>query len=212
MRVMAMRSLFQGSGEPGSTVQAIRGNFAEVGAPQALHSTGMLLLGALASRDGGGAALQELLDRQAFARERGLTVDWLEALGNTSRPEVVDAALPSFGAADAQERAAAINAVRGVDDPRVRAALAAVAERDAAPAVRTRAVESLAGRGGDELMPLFERILADEQQESVRAAAVIGVGSRGDRAAAERLLARVARQDASARVRQLALDLLQQRS
>ncbi|MFO1076356.1 MAG: HEAT repeat domain-containing protein [Planctomycetota bacterium] len=210
-RVMTAQALFQGTGAATPIVQAIRATLLGGDATPELVGTSMLLLGALANRADGSVALQDLLTRGDFAREHGLVVDWLEALGNCGDAAVVDRALPSFAAADVAERAAATSAVRNVDDPRANSALADRAEHDESPIVRIRAIEALAGRGHGSLPALFRRLFEDDRDLGVRGAALLAFVRAGAPPEVATLLQSAAGGDPAPAIRQLAKDLLADR-
>lgn len=210
-RVSAAQALFQSQMATPATLQAIRAALADTTAAPELHGTSLLLLGALAGHEHDAGSLAELLGREAFARDHGLVVDWLEALGNAGRAEATDAALAHFAAEAAEERAAAASAVRRLTGPRVFEALADRAQNDASPLVRSRAVETLAGHQGAEVVSLLEGILGRDQDETVRSSALLALAFRADPATATRVLTQVQGQDPSLRLRELARDLLAQR-
>lgn len=226
-RVGAVEALSQSTIPSGAAVQALRTMLADGSAPAELQGSGLRLLGVLARHVDGSddSALRDLLAWQSFARDRGLVADWLEALANTGRPEVVDTALQHVNATDARERAAAISAIRQVaqahvspsrsgplaNEARVRAALADRAIHDESATVRAHAVESLAGRRDPTTLPLLQRTLVHDQDEIVRTSAMLALAFGAQRAALEHLLSRVVREDASPRMRELATDLLARR-
>lgn len=203
-RLSALHALFQAT-EPGAAVAAAEAVFGDAGATAELQGTSLLLLGALADERAMDAAhVQALLGHEQAALERGLAIDWLEALGNAGRPEVVDAALRHLGAADERQRAAAVSAVRRTADARAVAALVEHASTDDSALVRMRAIEALALRAGPAALASLERAALEDRDANVRLTAVLGLAGRSERTAVRAVLQRVAGQDASHHVREAA--------
>lgn len=203
-RLSALHALFQAT-EPGAAVAAAEAVFGDAGATAELQGTSLLLLGALADERATDAAhVQSLLSREQAALERGLAVDWLEALGNAGRPEVVDAALRHLGAPDERHRAAAVSAARRTMDARAVAALVERARTDDSALVRMRAIEVLAQRAGHAALASLERAAREDRDANVRLTAVLGLASRPERDAVRTVLQYVAGQDATREVREAA--------
>lgn len=175
-RLAAMRALFQAATPTGALAQATTSVLEDPTQSPELHGTALLLLGAFAGRSDSDAALQSLLDRETFAVDRGLVADWLAALGNAGRPAVADAALRHQDDADPGIRAAALVALRRVDDARVLPALEAALRRDADEQVRLAAVQVVAERRDREavrrLLVLAAEGDASPQVRQVAAAAL----------------------------------------
>lgn len=164
-----------------------------------------MLHGALADeRARGDAPIADLLARERFAVERGLAVDWLEALGNSGREAVRDAGLRYLASTDVRERAAAVSALRRLTDERSLTALAGAATTDDATIVRVRAVDALAMRAGATALATLERVARQDADAMVRSHAVQALAARPEREAAAQTLAQLAASDPSAQVREQA--------
>jgi hypothetical protein len=205
VRVAALHALFQVGAADAATFAALAAIQADADAPAELHGTSLLLHGALADeRARGDAPIADLLARERFAVERGLAVDWLEALGNSGREAVRDAGLRYLASTDVRERAAAVSALRRLTDERSLTALAGAATTDDATIVRVRAVDALAMRAGATALATLERVARQDADAMVRSHAVQALAARPEREAAAQTLAQLAASDPSAQVREQA--------
>jgi hypothetical protein len=205
VRVAALHALFQVGAADAATFAALAAIQADADAPAELHGTSLLLHGALADeRARGDAPIADLLARERFAVERGLAVDWLEALGNSGREAVRDAGLRYLASTDVRERAAAVSALRRLADERSLTALAGAATTDDATIVRVRAVDALAMRAGATALATLERVARQDADAMVRSHAVQALAARPEREAAAQTLAQLAASDPSAQVREQA--------
>ena len=205
VRVAALHALFQVGAADATTFATLAAIQADADAPVELQGTSLLLHGALADeRARGELPIADLLARERVAVERGLVVDWLEALGNSGREAVRDAGLRYLASTDVRERAAAASALRRLGDERSLAALAGVATTDEAAIVRVRAVDALATRAGATALAALERVARQDTDAMVRSHAVQALAARPEREAAAQTLAQLAASDPSAEVREQA--------
>ncbi len=178
LRVAGLHALFQLDAPAAQTRETVLQVAGDPSVPLPVAGTALLLLGTYASR-GPDAAFADLLAKEQPARDRGLIHDWLSALGNAGRSEVVDAVAGYLQAEDSQLRAAAVGALRRVTDVRAEQALLARLEQDADAGVRAVAAEQLAERGTAAALTAVERCLVGAD-DGLRAAIRRGV-ERGPR-------------------------------
>lgn len=205
VRVAALHALFQVGAPDAATFATLAAIQADADAPAELQGTSLLLHGALADeRARSELPIADLLARERTAVERGLVVDWLEALGNSGREAVRDAGVRYLASTDVRERAAAASALRRLGDERSLAALASAATTDEAAIVRVRAVDALGLRAGATALATLERVARQDADAMVRTHAVQALAARPEREAAAQVLAQLAASDPSAQVREQA--------
>lgn len=207
VRVAALQALFQVDAAQPETCAALARIQSDPNAAPEVVGTSFLLQGALAGLGSSDETLiRALLDMEGTAVQRGLLVDWLEALGNSGHPTALQPGLRYLASVDWRERAAATSALRQLSDERSLAALAETATRDRDAAVRMMAIEALADRPGPVAFAALQCAARDDADVSVRAAGVHALGHRTERAAVQRTLQWIAGNDPSPRIRALALD------
>lgn len=177
--------------------------------------TAMLALGNLAKADADAQgeakaddvvpALLAKLDAAQTGAEKAAVLD---ALGNAGDVRALDAILAHASSPDTVVRAAAVGALRFIQDERATKGLAA-GVFDAAPQVRLAAVAGLGTRPVVPVLEIWKHVLAKDEDTQVRLAAV-RVLARSVNAAGEveALLAEVASKDADAKVREAAAQAL----
>lgn len=214
-RVAALQATFQVSRLEPALLAGVRDVLVDPRAELDVAGTAMLLLGAVADpgrADADPARWSELLARESLAQERGLAAHWLDALGNSGRPEVVATVQRYLAHDDNATRTAAVTALRRIATEDATNLLASTAIDDATPRVRGAAVDILASRNGEFARAAFERAILTDPAERVRRAAILALGREVQtHPDAQRLLRRVAATDSSTTLRSLALEVLGRR-
>jgi hypothetical protein len=144
-----------------------------------LDGSTMLVLGALsARRSDGREVVEELLGQEAVARKSGTIRTWIEALGNSGDPRVMDLAKRYLLSDKEGDRVLALTAIRRVDSPVARDLIRRSARSDRSAMVRAHSLE-LIGEGRDQRMTgvLLERARSDASVD-VRRAAIHGLSGR----------------------------------
>ncbi|MAE78002.1 MAG: hypothetical protein CMJ85_14155, partial [Planctomycetes bacterium] len=113
----------------------------------------LLAFGVLAGRSDarlgdGRTGLDRLLAMETSARNAGATEAWLDALGNSRQPAILDRVMPYLDDSDARVRQRAVVALRGIDTPGAAAAIEHRAMHDADLQVRIVHGPVLDGSGG----------------------------------------------------------------
>lgn len=148
---------------------------------------------------------QALLGLEAQAQRRGMTITWLEALGNLGHEAALPIAARYLQCQEPALREAGASALRKIATTEAEQLLAECARSDSVAGVRARAGEILAARGGPGSLATVTALLASETVEDVRLALVQALAKCvTGRADACELLERQARQDAAPRVREAA--------
>ncbi|HTF90186.1 MAG TPA: HEAT repeat domain-containing protein [Planctomycetota bacterium] len=200
--------------QPGDgVVAAVAGLLAEQGDSE-LHASALLTMGALANIGGshtpaGSAAFHHVMNWKESAEESGRLPEWIEALGNTGSPQVVDAVRPYLTHEDDLVRASAVHALRMVFTLEVSDIAAVRGQEDSSANVRGRAAEVLGARVDSHARTAIAGMLDNEQVEDVRRTLILYLGSQvASDAVARALLEDAAATDPSAELRQLANEQL----
>lgn len=215
LRQSALDSMIQ-LAEPGdAAVQSVLGLVRDGDANATLRDNGLLVLGAMGSREpaakarDAGGVMAELMAYRDRAADEGRLEVWLHALGNTGRDEVAAAVEPYLGHRDPSVRHAATSALRSVETARATTALLDRAQHDPDARIRSQAIESLAERGDPSALNYVGRVLAEESDAELRRAAVDGLRKQLPVNASVRpMLQRVAELDPSPELRRHAAGVL----
>lgn len=215
LRQSALDSMIQ-LAEPGdAAVQSVLGLVRDGDANATLRDNGLLVLGAMGSREpaakarDAGGVMAELMAYRDRAADEGRLEVWLHALGNTGRDEVAAAVEPYLGHRDPSVRHAATSALRSVETAGATTALLDRAQHDPDARIRSQAIESLAERGDPSALNYVGRVLAEESDAELRRAAVDGLRKQLPVNASVRpMLQRVAELDPSPELRRHAAGVL----
>lgn len=208
-RVAALQSAFQVA-EPGEALLAtIRTASLDESGPRDVRATALLALGTLASRASSDDTLDFLLEREGEARTDSELVLWLEALGNSGSPGILEHVTPYLVHESARVRTSAVSALRFLSGPEPVALLTRSATNDADSGVRATAVELLALSDSPEALEGVRTVLTQDAAPFVRRRAIQTLGTRQPLAEAVRtLLVTAAVSDADQALRALAEELL----
>lgn len=211
LRQSALDSMIQLSAPGDDVLAAVRGVVDDDHAKPSLRDNGLLLLGALASREPGskttdrGQLVRDLLARESQARAQRRLEHWLHALGNCGDPAVLPALERYLVHQDAALRQAALTAVSQVSAARAVELLAWRAREEVELRLRALAVQSLARVATGSHLEFVAGLLAGPGAAELRRAAVNGLRWQvGRNDAVLPLLRRAAQTDPDATVRDLA--------
>jgi len=208
LRESTALALFQLDNVTPETVAAFRDVISDEEAGGDLRSTTWLLLGAFANTGSDPELATRLVAMESAALEAGELVSWLEALGNTRSPDVLEAARRHLGAVDANTRLSAVRALRHLDSPETTQALVGPASHDQDAVVRAEAISLLAGRTQNGVLSVVGELLGEEPEASVRRAALEALVNRPMDEEVHKLLSAVATTDPDSALRAYALTLL----
>ncbi|MBK8095537.1 MAG: HEAT repeat domain-containing protein [Planctomycetes bacterium] len=202
-RGAALASMFHLSAPTPATVDAVQ-HLLDHETEAELRDMAMLLTGALARSECRAQVdvLPQLLAREQLAITTNRLDAWLEALGNSGRPEVLGVGDRYLRHGDPAIRIAAVAALRRID---AAAAVELLVEsaQDTDPLVRLRSLEAMAGRRSERAAAALARATGDTE-ESVRIGAIHGLVERHDADLYRDRLLRIGRDDPSPRVREVA--------
>ena len=149
-----------------------------------ISSTGVLLLGALAGRFAEQPAAEqimgELLASEADLADQGKSGLWLEALGNSGHPAVVEAVTPYLQSEDPAVRESAVLALRHVSGEEVSQTLAQTALADADPGIRMDAVSALSNQSDGFALKTLSTVMSNDPDVSIRKQAIAGVAGHAE--------------------------------
>lgn len=208
LRTATTLALFQLESVTPETIATFRGVLSSEDSGADLRSTSWLLLGAFASTGSDPTLAAHLIEQESAALENGELISWLEALGNSRAPSVLQAASRHLDASDANTRLSAVRALRHLDSSAATQALVDPAGDDADPIVRAEAISLLARRTHPGTLTVLGELLSAEPQTSVRRAALEALAERGTDEEVQQLLSTIAASDPDGSVRAYALDLL----
>ena len=208
LRDAAALALFQLPSVTPETINTFDAVLSDEEASVELRSASWLLLGAFATTGSDPALTDRLISMEAKARETGELVPWLEALGNTRSPAVLEAATRHLNAADPDTRVSAVRALRHIETPDATQALVNRAAQDEDSYVRKEAITLLAGRGQQGVLNTIGELLQGEPLASVRRAALDAIADRPMDEELLALLSDVVSSDPDSSLRSYALELL----
>ncbi|MFO1054697.1 MAG: HEAT repeat domain-containing protein [Planctomycetota bacterium] len=198
MRLSALQSLFQVAHLEGDAFAAAQRLVLDPTESVDLSGTSLLLMGAEAGDVDRIAALIALRDR---AVERGLLGHWLEALGNSGRPEVEDAVGPFLTDSRSAIRTAAIGALRKLSTATAIQAMAEALRADASTSARVEALHGLLGRDDATAVAAIRSAAEHDAEPRVRGAAIEALGEMQGDPQARATLSRIAANDPVAELR-----------
>jgi hypothetical protein len=177
-----------------------------------LDAVNVRLLGALASRSdaevvAGRRAVDLLRGLETKAKQSQGTGPWLEALGNSGRPEVVADVMRYTGDADPAVRRAAFCALRTLSGDRVVDTLIGKGLTDSAPEARAESLFSLGEHKDPRAAEAIRRAARDDTDPFVRRTALQAMANRKLAAADHRILDDIANLDQDEQVREFARKL-----
>gem|GEM_PF-4280772 len=208
LRDTAALALFQLPSVTPETINTFNAVLSDEEASVELRSASWLLLGAFARTGSDPALTDRLISMEVKARETGELVPWLEALGNTRSPAVLEAAARHLNAADPDTRVSAVRALRHIETPDATQALVNRAARDEDSYVRKEAITLLAGREQQGVLNTIGELLQGEPLASIRRAALDALADRPMDEELLALLSDVVSSDPDSSLRSYALELL----
>lgn len=140
-----------------------------------ISSTATLLLGALANRTSSPEVMNDLLAAEGALAQDGKSGLWLEALGNSAHPAVVDAVQPYLQSEDSSIRESAVLSLRHLQGEQVSQSLAAAALNDVDASIRMDAVSILAAQSDATALATLTQVLQQEEDAGIRKQAISGV-------------------------------------
>lgn len=158
--------------EPGPEVLAAAARWLGDDSQPELQTTALLALGAVShaagSHSGGQAAFDHVMAWKQHAIETDRLPEWIEALGNSGSPQVVDAVRAYLDHEDASIRASAVHALRLVFVPAVSELAGERGRADLAAGVRERAAEVLGARADAQARAAIAWMLENDAEAAVR--------------------------------------------
>ena len=195
---------------PGDNVVAAVAGLLDLDAEPELQGSALLTMGALANIGGshtsaGSTALSHVMGWKKYAEESGRLPEWIEALGNTGSPQVVEAVKPYLAHEESDVRASAVHALRLVFTLEVSQLAAECGRQDVSVNVRARAAEVLGVRVDVHARTAIAQMLEGEPIEEVRHTLILYLGGQAaNDAGAWALLQDAAATDPSPELRELA--------
>ncbi len=199
---------------PGEEVVGSLANLLGDGNDPELQGSAILTMGVLANIAGsntavGATAFHHVMNWKKSAEDNDQLPEWIEALGNSGSPQVVDAVKPYLGNDSDQVRASAVHALRLVFTLEVSDIAALRGEEDNSAIVRGRAAEVLGARVDDHARAAIGNMLDHESVVLVRQALILYLGGQVAHDGGARLLLEdAAATDPSPELRNLAQEQL----
>lgn len=158
--------------EPGPEVLAAAARWLGDDSQPGMQTTALLALGAVShaagSHAGGQAAFEQVMAWKQRAIDTDRLPEWIEALGNSGSPQVVDAVRGYLDHEDPSIRASAVHALRLVFVPAVSELASERGRVDLEALVRERAAEVLGARADAQARSAIAWMLENDAESAVR--------------------------------------------
>ena len=208
LREPTARALYQLHTVSPETVAVFQEVLADEDSTEELRDASWPLLGYFASTGSLPGLTARLVEMESSATEAGELIPWLEALGNTRSPAILESVQGHLERGGVSTRRSAVLALRHLEEAQTTQVLVAVADRDRNATVRGEALALLATREHSDAITALGELLSDEPEVMVRRAALKVLSQRLMSDEIQSVLSNLATSDPDAALRAYALTLL----